>query len=332
MKALVTGGGGFLGGAIVKLLLANGVSVRNFSRGEYPELRALGVECLRGDLADADAASAACRGCDTVFHAAAKVDMLGSREDFHRTNVAGTQALLKGARAAGVARFVFTGSPSVVFNGADVEGWDERAPYPKRFDSPYSETKALAEQLVLNANGPAFSTVSLRPHLVWGPGANHIVSNIVDSGRAKKLFRIGEHNKLVDTTYIADAARAHWLAAQRLAPGAPCAGKAYFVSQGDPRPNWDIINLILSAAGLAPVTKVLSYPAAYAAALALETSWRLARFSDEPPINRFVLKQLTTAHWFDISAARRDLGYAPSVTIEQGIEKLKVWFDSNGGN
>jgi len=302
--------------------------VGSCSGGEYPALRALGVECLRGDLADADAAAAACRGCDTVFHAAAKVDMLGSREDFHKTNVAGTAALLKGARAAGVSRFVFTSSPSVVFDGSDVEGWNESAAYPKRFDSHYSETKALAERLVLGADGPSFSTVSLRPHLVWGPGANHIVSNIVGSGRAKKLFRIGEHNKLVDTTYIDDAAAAHWCAARRLAPGAPCAGKAYFISQGDPRPNWDIVNLILAAAGLEPVTKVLSYPAAYAAALALEASWRLARFSDAPPINRFVLKQLTTAHWFDISAARRDLGYTPSLTIEQGMRKLSEWFSS----
>ena len=330
MKALVTGGGGFLGGAIVRLLLANGAKVRNFSRGAYPELERLGVECLKGDLADEAAAAAACAGCDIVFHAAAKVDMFGGRDAFYRTNVAGTAALLKGARAAGIRRFVFTGSPSVVFNGSDVEGWGESAPYPKRFDSPYSETKALAEQLVLKANGPGFAAVSLRPHLIWGPGRNHIVSNIVDSGRANKLFRIGDHNKLVDTTYIDDAANAHWLAAQRLKPGAPCAGKAYFISQGDPRPNWDIVNMILAAAGLPPVTKSLSYPAAYAAALALEASWRLARFGDEPPVTRFVLKQLTTAHWFDISAARRDLGYAPSVTVEQGMERLRAWLRDGG--
>ncbi|OGR80526.1 MAG: 3-beta hydroxysteroid dehydrogenase [Elusimicrobia bacterium GWC2_64_44] len=330
MKALVTGGGGFLGGAIIKLLLANGVSVRSFSRGDYPELRALGVDCLRGDLAAKDAAAAACRGCDIVFHTAAKVGMWGRYEDFRRTNVDGTAALLAGARSAGLARFVFTSSPSVVFNGKEVDGWNESAPYPGSFDSHYSESKAHAERLVLAANGPDFATVSLRPHLIWGPGRNHIVSNIVEGGRAKKLRRIGDANKLVDSTYIDDAAAAHWCAAQRLAPGAPCAGKAYFISQGDPRPNWDLINLILGASGNEPVTKTLSYPAAYAAALAMEAAWLLASFSDEPPLNRFILRQLTTAHWFDISAARRDLGYAPSVTIEQGLEKLKAWFNSGG--
>lgn len=328
MKALVTGGGGFLGGAVARLLLARGAAVRSFSRGAYPELERLGVECVRGDLADKAAASAACRGCDTVFHIAAKVGMWGKYEDFHRANVDGTAALLDGARAAGAARFVFTSSPSVVFNGGDVEGWNETAPYPKRFDSHYSETKARAEELVLKANAPGFATVSLRPHLIWGPGPNHIVSNIVESGRAKKLRRIGAYNKLVDSTFIDDAANAHWCAAQRLAPGAPCAGKAYFISQGDPRPNWDIIDMILAAAGAEPVSGRLSYTTAYAAALAMEAAWRLASFSDEPPLNLFVMKQLTTAHWFDISAARRDLGYAPSVTIEQGMQKLRDWFRS----
>jgi nucleoside-diphosphate-sugar epimerase len=331
VKALVTGGGGFLGGALIRLLLANGAAVRNFSRGDYPGLRALGVDCRRGDLADKAAAAAACQGCDIVFHTAAKVGMWGRYEDFRRTNVDGTAALLEGARAAGVARFVFTSSPSVVFNGKEVAGWNESAPYPGSFDSHYSESKAHAERLVLQANGPGFATVSLRPHLIWGPGRNHIVSNIVDSGRAGKLRRIGGANKLVDSTYIDDAAAAHWCAAQRLAPGSPCAGKAYFISQGDPRPNWDLINLILAAAGGEPVARTLSYPVAYAAALTMEAAWLLASFSDEPPLNRFILKQLTTAHWFDISAARRDLGYAPSFTIEQGIEKLKLWF-KNGGS
>ncbi|HCC48800.1 MAG TPA: 3-beta hydroxysteroid dehydrogenase [Elusimicrobia bacterium] len=330
MKALVTGGGGFLGGAIIRLLLAKGASVRSFSRGSYPELERQGVECLRGSLADKEAAAAACRGCDIVFHAAAKVGMWGRYEDFYRANVEGTANLLAGAAAAGLNRFVFTGSPSVVFNGAEVEGWNESAPYPASFDSHYSATKALAEQLVLKANAPGFATVSLRPHLIWGPGQNHIVSTIAETGKAGTLRRIGRANKLIDSTYIDDAAAAHWCAAERLAPGAPCAGKVYFISQGDPRPNWDIINMILAASGSEPVTKTLSYPTAYAVALALEASWFLAGFTDVPPLNRFVLKQLTTAHWFDISAARRDLGYAPSVTIEQGMEKLKDWFRSGG--
>ncbi|MGD9642353.1 MAG: NAD-dependent epimerase/dehydratase family protein [Elusimicrobiales bacterium] len=332
MKALVTGGGGFLGRAIVRLLLAKGAQVRILARGDYQDLRDLGVECVRGSVADEETAARACRDRDTVFHAASKVGMWGSYADFYNANVLGTATLLAAAKAAGAARFVYTSTPSVVYpaGGGDVAGWSESAPYPASYDSLYAETKARAERLALKANSPHFSTVALRPHLVWGPGRDHMIATIVARGRAGRLRRIGTYNALIDTTYVDDAAAAHWLAAERLAPGAACAGKAYFISQGDPRPNWDIVNMILAAAGVPPVTRSMPYAAARAAAAVLETAWRLARLRSEPPLTRFVLQQLTTAHWFNITAARRDLGYAPSVTIEQGMEKLKAWFSSAG--
>lgn len=326
MKALVTGGGGFLGKAIVELLLSKGWPVRSFSRSSYPELEKSGVECLRGDLSDPAAAARACQGIEIVFHAAAKTGIWGPYKEFYAANVTGTANLLAAAKAAGVSRFVFTSSPSVIFPGGDVEGWDEKAPYPASFDSSYAETKALAEQLVLAANSPSFATVALRPHLIWGPGHDQLVSTLVTQAKAVNLKRIGDFNKLIDTTYIDNAALAHFCAAQKLSPGSPCAGRAYFISQGDPRPNWDIINLILGAAGTGPVTQRIPYPLARASAAVMETAWGLARMKTEPPLTSFVLKQLTSAHWFDISAARRDLGYKPEVTIEQGIQKLREWF------
>jgi len=332
VKALVTGGGGFLGGALVRLLLSKGAEVRVLARGSYPELEALGVECLQGSVADEDAAGRACLGRDTVFHAAAKVGMWGRYEDFYNANVLGTANLLAAAKAAGTARFVFTSTPSVVYprGGRDVNGWDESVPYPAEFDSFYAETKARAERLVLKANSMRFATTALRPHLVWGPGRDHMIATIIARGRAGRLRRIGDFNELIDVTYIDDAANAHWLAAEKLRPGAACAGKAYFISQGDPRPNWDIVNMILAAAGAPPVSRSVPYTAARAAAAVLEAAWRLVRAESEPPLTRFVLQQLTTAHWFDISAARRDLGYAPALTIEQGMERLKEWFCSAG--
>ena len=330
MKALVTGGGGFLGGALVRLLLSKGAQVRVLARGSYPELKALGVDCVQGSVADEDADMRACLGCDTVFHVAAKVGMWGRYEDFYNANVLGTANLLAAAKAAGAARFVFTSTPSVVYpgGGRDVNGWDESAPYPGKFDSYYAETKARAERLVLKANATRLATVSLRPHLVWGPGRDHMIATIIERGRAGRLKRIGDFNKLIDVTYIDDAARAHWLAAEKLSPGAACAGRAYFISQGDPRPNWDVVNLILAAAGVPPVTKTMPYAAARAAAAIMETLWRLARARTEPPLTLFVLQQLTTAHWFNISAARRDLGYSPEVSIEEGMRRLGEWLKS----
>lgn len=330
-RALVTGGGGFLGSAVARALQKKGWEVRVLARGAYPELASEGVECVRGDVADKKAVDAACKGVDVVFHAAAKVGLWGRYSDYCRANVEGTRVVIGACQDNGVAKLVFTGSPSVVFDGRDVEGWNESAPYPKRFDSHYSRTKAVSEDMVLSANGlRGLSTVSIRPHLVWGPGKDQLVSRIIAQGRAGRLRRIGKTNKLVDTTYVDDAAEAHVLAAARLGLEPSIGGRAYFVSQGDPRPIWEVINGILGAAGVPPVERSVPTLAAKAAALAYEAAFRALRLSREPRFTRFLVKQLSTAHWFDISAARRDLGYAPKVTIDEGLKRLAAWLKRSG--
>ena len=217
MKALVTGGGGFLGSAIVRQLRARGDEVRTFSRKEHKELALLGVEQVRGDLGDPTFILEAAKGCDVVFHVAAKAGIWGSYQDYYRTNVAGTQNVVAACLAHKVGRLVYTSSPSAVFDGSDVEGGDESLPYPSSYEAHYPETKALAERMVLAAASPSLATVSLRPHLIWGPGDNHLVPRILTKGRAGKLRRIGDRPNLVDTVYVDNAARAHLQAADRLA-------------------------------------------------------------------------------------------------------------------
>jgi len=325
MKALVTGGGGFLGGVIVRMLREQGRHVRSFSRGDYPVLARLGTEQFRGDLSDRNALTRAAEGCDIIFHIAAKAGVWGSYAEFHRANVTGTENVLAACKSQGVSKLVYTGSPSVVFDGRDVEGGNESLPYPPGYHAHYPHTKALAEQRVLAANCRDLATVSLRPHLIWGPADNHLVPRILARGRAGTLRRIGSRPCLVDTIYVDNAARAHLLAAERLVPGAPPAGKAYFISNGEPVPLWDMINRILAAADIPPVTKSIPPWLAYTAGTLCEQLWRLFRLPDEPPMTRFVARELSTAHWFDISAARRDLGYAPEVSIDEGLSRLRTW-------
>ncbi|HAM36601.1 MAG TPA: 3-beta hydroxysteroid dehydrogenase [Elusimicrobia bacterium] len=326
MKVLVTGGGGFVGGAVARLLRRQGLRVRSFSRAAHPELAAEGIEAFRGDVSDAFAVQEACQGMDAVVHTAARVGLWGDYANFYRVNVKGTANVIKACQELGVPKLVFTSSPSVVFDGRDVDGWDESAPYSRRFDSHYSRTKALAEEMVLASNTASLATVALRPHLVWGPGENHILSRIVDRARAGKLRRVGNSNKRVDTSYVDDTALAHWLALQRLDASCAIAGKAYFLSQGEPRPLWDIVNGMLRAADLPPVERSVAPLAAWAAAYGLEAFYLAARRKEEPILTRFLISQLTTAHWFDISAARRDLGFQPRVSIDAGLERLRVWF------
>jgi nucleoside-diphosphate-sugar epimerase len=234
MKALVTGGGGFLGHAIVQQLVARGDEARSFSRGTYAALDRLGAEHHRGDLADAAAVRRAVAGCDLVFHVGAKAGAWGKYEQFYQTNVVGTNNVIDACREAGVRYLVYTSSPSVVFDGSDLEGVDESVPYPSDYDAHYPQTKALAERAVVRANDAQLRTVSLRPHLVWGPGDNHLVPRIVARGRSGQLRRFRGPPKLVDTTYVDDAARAHLLAADRLLGGAAdgIAGKVYFHQLG----------------------------------------------------------------------------------------------------
>jgi nucleoside-diphosphate-sugar epimerase len=325
MKALVTGGGGFLGKAIVRLLRERGDQVRSFSRGEHPALAKLGVEHCCGEVGDAEAVNRAAADCDIVFHVAAKAGVWGPYEDFYRANVVGTRNVIAACRHQGIKRLVHTSSPSVVFDGTDMENVDESAPYPEHFEAFYPQTKAEAERLVLQANGPQLATVALRPHLIWGPEDNHLVPRILERGARGALRKLGRHACLVDTIYIDNAALAHIQAADHLDTGSAVAGKAYFLSQGEPLPIWEVVNRILDAGGLPPVTRTISPTLAYLVGAVLEQIYTFCHLKGEPHMTRFVARELSTAHWFNLSAARRDFGYQPVVSFDEGIERLRAW-------
>jgi nucleoside-diphosphate-sugar epimerase len=327
VKALVTGGGGFLGGAIVRRLAERGWSLRTVQRGQYSKLDELGVEQVRGDVADPDTVSRAIEGTDIVFHVAAKVEPWGPYPPFHRTNVVGTENVLTAMRRHGVPRLVYTSTPSVIHSGGDLAGVDESTPYPEEFEAAYPQTKAIAEMAVLAANDETLSTVALRPRLIWGPEDTNLVPQLVARARSGQLRFVGDGSNLVDTAYIDNVVDAHLLAADRLQPGAACAGRPYFVSNGEPWPMKQIINGILDAAGLPPEDRSVSLGLALVAGAVFENLFKIFPSEDGPRMTRFVARNFATAHWFDISAARRDLGYEPRVSIEEGLRRLKEWFE-----
>ena len=328
MKALVTGGGGFLGKAIVNLLRARGDDVRSFSRNPHPDLTEMGVEHCRGELGDAEAVKRAVEGCDIVFHVAAKAGVWGPYEEFYQANVLGTKHVIDACRQFGIKRLVYTSSPSVVFDGSDMEGVDESIPYPEHFEAFYPQTKAEAEQLVMKANDQNLATVALRPHLIWGPQDNHLVPRILERGAKGALRKLGTRECLADTIYIDNAALAHLQAADHLDIDSVVAGKAYFLSQGEPLPIWDVVNRILDAGGLPPVTRTISPALAYKIGSILEKVYGLLNLKGEPRMTRFVAKELSTSHWFDLSAAKNDFGYQPEVSFDEGIERLREWLSA----
>lgn len=323
MKALVTGAGGFLGLYIVEQLIARGDSVRALCRNRYPELDALGVETIQADLRDRDATIAACKGIDVVFHVAGLAGISGPWERFCGINFWGTRHIVDGCLKHGVGRLVYTSSPSVTFDGTDQRGVDESEPYPKRWLCHYAQTKALAERHVLaSSEAGDLLCCSLRPHLIFGPRDRHLIPRLLSRARAGRLRRVGDGTNLIDVTYVTNAADAHLLAADALVPGSPLAGRAYFISQGQPVNCWQWIDEILALAGLPPVARSISFDAAWRIGAACELFYGLFRRNSEPPMTRFVAAQLAKSHYFDISRAREDFGYTPRVSTADGVALL----------
>ena len=325
MKILVTGGGGFLGQALCRGLVERGHRVISFNRGHYPALAALGVGQVQGDLADAHALAHAADAVEAIFHNAAKAGAWGSYASYHSANVIGTQNVLDACRRHGIARLVYTSTPSVTHRATrPVEGGTaDSVPYGENFQAPYAETKTLAEKAVLAANDASLATVALRPRLIWGPGDQQILPRLVERARAGRLRIVGDGHNLVDTTYIDNAAQAHFDAFEHLRTGAACAGRAYFISNAEPKPMGELLNALLDAAAAPRVDKHLSFKTAYRIGTACEALWKVLPLKGEPPMTRFLAEQLSTTHWYDMAPATRDFGYRPRVGFDEGIERLR---------
>lgn len=323
MKVLVTGGNGFLGQAVVAELRRRGHEVHSASRRPSPELDRLGVRTLVCDLRNRDHVTRAVAGHDAVVHCAALTGIGGSRSDFWRTNVEGTRHLVAACVEHGVPRLVHTSSPSVVFDGRDHRGADESLPYPRRHLAAYPASKAVAEREVLAANGrQGLATVALRPHLVLGPGDPHLIPRLVERARAGRLRVVGSGHNEISFTWIVNAAAAHADALERLATGAPCAGRAYFVAQSEPVELWPWLTELFTRAGVPPPGPSVPRWLAYAGGAACELWWSLARRGGEPPMTRFLALQLAQSHSYDTAAARRDLGYVERVSTSEATERL----------
>ncbi len=320
---LVTGGTGFLGSHLAERLLASGRQITIVSRQPHPEWEQHGIRVVVGPLHDPSVCKEAVSGVSTVFHVAARVGVWGRYEDFHRDNVVATETLLSAAQSAGVSRFIHTSTPSVVYNGCDLADADESLPLTTDCPSRYPLTKAQAEGKVTAANRDGFRTVALRPHLIWGVGDPHLVPRILARARAGRLRIVGEGNNLVDMVHITNATQAHLNAEQALLQeNPPAAGRAYFITNDEPINLWDWVNDLLAALDEPPLTKSISLSAATRIGRVCETLWQLLPLKGEPPMTRFIAAELAKDHWFNITAAKRDLGYQPTITMAAGTAEL----------
>jgi nucleoside-diphosphate-sugar epimerase len=324
MKILVTGGGGFLGSAICRQLLERGDEVIAYQRSNSEELADLGARIICGDVTDAGLLNSSLKGVDAVVHTAAKAGLSMNYDDFYRPNVKGTENVINACHHNGIRKLVFTSSPSITHTDGDIEGGDESLPYAEHYNSPYPATKALSEQMVMAANCAELLTVSLRPHLIWGPGDNHLLPHLLVRAKAGKLKLPGP-DKLIDTVFIDNAARAHLLALDHLETAPEIVGgKTYFISNDEPLTQKQVIGGLLNAAGVDVDIQPISPKLAMVAGTVLETAWKILRLKSDPPLTRWSAEHLSTAHWYDISAAKRDLGYTAEITIAEGLKRLSA--------
>lgn len=321
MKILVTGGGGFLGRHLVKMLIERGHQVESFSRSSHPILDRLNVKSHQGDLKNYSQVLAACEGKDAIFHVASKVGMWGLWKDFYEINVLGTKNILRACKEANIPYLVYTSTPSVVFNQKDIVGGNENLSYCKKPLNNYQKSKIMAEKLVLFQQ--EVKTIALRPHLIFGEDDPHIIPKIIERAKAGKLRKIGDGQNLVDVTYVENAAHAHILALEKLMTNPKVCGNAYFIGQENPVNLWEFINSILSINKVPIVTKSISLRAAIFLGKIMEIIYGVLGIKRDPPMTSFVALQMGTSHYFSHKNARADLGYYPLVSLYSAMERLK---------
>ena len=327
---LVTGGGGFIGLALVQELRRQGRTVRVFCRNRSLAAEAVGAVCVQGDIRDAAAVSRAAAGCGTVFHVAAKAGIWGSYDEYYGINVLGTRNVLAACCAHKIPVLVQTSTPSVVFDGHDLEGADESAPYSRQPLCHYAATKIIAEQEVVQANDGRLRTAAIRPHLVWGPGDTNLIPRLLARGREGSLRIVGDGSNRVDIAYIDNVVHAHLLAAENLHSSGTAAGKAFFIGQQEPVQLWPWINGLFARSDVPPVTKQISLKKAKTVGWLLEQVYAALKIEREPKMTRFLAEQLAMSHWFSKQQAADLLGYQEQVSTEEGLDRLTAWLRQEG--
>jgi nucleoside-diphosphate-sugar epimerase len=319
--AFVTGGSGFIGGRLIKRLVADGKPVRALARSDSSAatVSALGAEAVRGDLSDAGSMKAGAEGCDTAFHLAAHLGQWGKREDFIAGNVTGTENALAACRDAGVRRFVHCGTEAALLAGQPLVQVDETAPLRPDSKALYSATKAMAEQAVRSSAADGFEPVVMRPRLVWGAGDTTLLPEIVAAVKAGKFAWIGGGGHLTATTHVDNVVEGLVLTAAK-----GRAGEAYFVTDGEPSVFREFVSELLETQGVEPPTRSIPASVAGAVAAGAETAWRAFHLGGEPPVTRLALWLSSQECTIDISKARAELGYEPVRTRDEGMAELRA--------
>ncbi len=323
MRILVTGGAGMLGRAVTQMLMQSGHVVKNFDRLPSPEA---GIETIIGDIRQPDAVTAACAGMDAVIHMAVMVNQSATRQtEMYAVNVTGTHNVIAACQAAHVPRLITVSSIDVVFDGKPIRNGDESLPYPKRHLDYYSETKTLAEQAVIAANGSGLATCSIRAGGLYGEYDRHrfpnVIPRVIESGT---YTRIGDGKAQHNHVYVGNTAYALKLAVERLNADSPLAGQCYFITDHAPGNFFDFFVPYLRALGVSYKETTLSETAALLMAQVVQRTAFLTP-TKPPVLSRYAVLATTRDFSFVSRKAARDFGYAPIYSEQDSFERTLAW-------
>jgi nucleoside-diphosphate-sugar epimerase len=320
-SAFVTGGSGFIGSGLIARLVGEGWRVRALARSDRSAaaVQALGAAPARGDLSGIDSMRAGAEGCEVAFHLAAHLGQWGAREEFERDNVTGTKNALEACARAGARRFVHCGTEAALIAGEPLRNVDETAPLRPDSKALYCSTKAQAELAVRDANRDGFETVVLRPRFVWGQGDTSLLPEIIKGVKAGRFAWIAGGGHLTATTHVDNVIEGLLLAAERGRPG-----EVYFVTDGEPVVFREFVSDLIASQGVEPPDRTV--PAAVARVLApvAEAAWLTLPLKGEPPLTRLAVWLSSQECTIDIAKARRELGYEPVRSREQGLAELRA--------
>ena len=324
MKVLVTGGTGFLGGALVRRLHGMGWDVTALGRNaaKLAQLEGEGIRVLQHDLKNTAALVAACKDREIVFHCAALPAPWGNFEAFYQANVIGTRNVVRGCEEYKVKRLVYVSTPSIYFGYSSRVNVKENDALPRPV-SNYAATKILAEQELDKAFARGLATIAIRPRAIFGPGDSVIFPRLIPRLRSGRLPILGDGENVVDLTYIENVVDALLLCVDS---PASTLGKKYNISNGEPVKVWKLIERICVELNLQPPERKISYSMANAAATALELLYTFIPTHPEPPLTRITVSMLANSTTLDISAAKNELGYQPNVSVDEGFDLFMKWW------